>query len=119
MAANPDFPGRRIGEEFNVLHALPQLVEDDGTASEQRSTVDRRLGAMTVTFKQAHPEHMFKVGDRLRYDRPGNGEVLRRRRQTFALHDGEQDMQVAQPDAATDAFRPLHRALLSVAKRLP
>src|SRR6266436_4813621 len=59
MTANPHFPGRRIGEEFNVLHALPQLVEDDGTAFEQRSTVDRRLGAMTVAFKQAHAEHMF------------------------------------------------------------
>ena len=62
---------------------------------------------------------MFKVGDRLRYDGPGNGEVLRRRRQTFEFHDGEQDMEVAQPDAATDALRPLHRALLSVVKLLP
>jgi hypothetical protein len=34
----------------------------------------------------------------------------------FALHDGKQDMEIAQLDAATDAFRPLHRDLASLAE---
>ena len=64
VASDPHFPGRRVREEFNVLHALPQFVENGGAAFEQRSAVDRRLGAVTVAFKQAHAEHMFEVVDR-------------------------------------------------------
>ena len=39
--------------------------------------------------------------------------MLRRLCHAFALHDGEQNMEIAQPDAATNSFRPLHRADLA------
>src|SRR5262249_35469468 len=50
-ASDPHIPSRRIGEVFNILHALPQFVEDGGAAFEERSAIDRRLGTMTVAFK--------------------------------------------------------------------
>ena len=65
VASDPHVASLGVGEEFNVLHALPQLVEDGDASLEQRSAIGRRLGAMAVAFKQAHAEHMFKVGDRL------------------------------------------------------
>ena len=77
---------------MDVPDALPQLVKNGGATLEQRSAIDRRLGTMPVAFKQTHPEHMFKVGDDLRYNRFGNGEMLRRLRHALALHDCKQDM---------------------------
>ena len=63
---------------------------------------------MAIPFEQAHAEHSLKVGDHPRYHRLGNGELLRRFRHAFALRDGEQDVEVAQPNAAANAFRPVH-----------
>jgi hypothetical protein len=118
IAPNPHFAGRGVGEEFDILHAVPQFVEDGDAAFEQGSAVDRRLGTMTVAFKQAHAEHMFEIGNDLGYDGLGNREMLRRLRHTLALHHGQQDMEITQLYAATDAFRPLHRHLASLAESI-
>jgi len=67
---------------------------------------------MTVALEQADAERMFKVGDDLRYDGPGNGQLLRGFSQAFALHDSEKNMEVAQSDAPTDALGPIHRNLV-------
>src|SRR5262244_2168821 len=64
-ACDAHFPGRGVDEEFNVLHARLQLVEDGSTAFEQRGTVDRGLGPMTVALEQTHAKRMLKVGDHL------------------------------------------------------
>src|SRR5215470_2115970 len=86
IAPNPHFTRSRVGEEFDILHAFPQLVEHGGTAFEQRGAVNCWLGAMTVALKQANAEYMFEVGNDLGYDGLGNGEMLRRFGHALALH---------------------------------
>src|SRR5262249_48591023 len=63
--SDPHFAGRGVAEEFNVPDTLPQFVKHGNAAFEQRGTVDRRLSAVTVTFKQAHAQRVLKVGDHL------------------------------------------------------
>src|SRR5579862_2123788 len=97
---------RRIGEKFDILHAFSQLVKNGESPLEQRGAIDRWLGTMAIALKYAHAKHLLKVRDRLRYDGLGNGQMLRRLRHALALHDGEKDVEVAQPNAATNAIRP-------------
>ena len=75
-----------VGKKFDVFHSFPQLIEDRYPTFEQRRSVNCRFGTMTVAFKQAYAKHMFQVGNDLRYDWLGNGEMLRRLRHAFALY---------------------------------
>src|SRR5258706_485802 len=65
VASDPHVAGLGVGQEFDVLHALPQLVEDSDAALEQRSAVARRLSAVAVAPAPAHPQPRLEVGGRL------------------------------------------------------
>src|SRR5713101_1793279 len=65
--ANAYFPRRGVSEEFDVLHGLPQLVERDVAAIEQRAPINRGLDTLWATVEETHTECVFHVGDRLRY----------------------------------------------------
>src|SRR5262249_10929699 len=51
-APDPDLTGRRIGEEFDVLHTLINLVERSDAASQQRATVVRRHHPLGAAVEQ-------------------------------------------------------------------
>ena len=51
---DPDFPRRRVGEEFNVLHALPQFIEYGNAAPDERAAVRRRRNAARAAIKKTH-----------------------------------------------------------------
>src|SRR5262245_30096537 len=108
-ASDPQFSGSRIGQKYDILDALTELIEHGGAALRQGGAIDGRLGTVTVAFKQTHAEDVLKVRDCLRYDRPRNGKSLRCKRQTLVLHDRQENMEVVQSDTTTDAFRPIHQ----------
>src|SRR5215211_6517651 len=112
VASNAQFPRCRIGKKFDVFHALPQLVEDDDAALQERAAIERRLHALWTTIKQRHAEGAFQVRDGLRYDRPRNREALGSLAHVAVLGDGHEDVEVARPKPATDAAFPVHWRLV-------
>jgi hypothetical protein len=66
---------------------------------------------MTVAIQQTHAEYMLKIGDDLRHDWLRNGEMPGCLRHASAFGHSEQDMEVTELDAPTDAVRPFHLAL--------
>jgi hypothetical protein len=63
---------------------------------------------MTVAIEQSHAKSLLEVGDNLRDNRLGDGEMLGRFRHAFAFRYSEQDMDVPQLGAAADALGPVH-----------
>ena len=61
---DPQFPRGRIGKELDVLHRLPQLIEYDETAVENRAPIDRRLDAVRAPVEETHAQSVLHVGDR-------------------------------------------------------
>src|SRR5215467_6519103 len=59
VGANAQFAGRRVGQIFDFLDALSQLVEGGQPVLQQCGAEDRRLGAMTVAVKQT--VELFKM----------------------------------------------------------
>src|SRR5260370_32325783 len=51
---DPDFPRRRVGEEFDVLHALLQFIEYRNAAPDERAAVRRRRDAARAAIKKTH-----------------------------------------------------------------
>ena len=74
--SDPHFAGGRVGEEFDVLHALPQLIEGGMAAVEHGAPVLGEFDAARVSLKQSHAEGVLQVADRARDDRVGDGEWL-------------------------------------------
>jgi hypothetical protein len=58
-ACNPNFPSGRVGKEFNVLHALPQLVEGGVAASEHGAPELGEFDAVRVSLKKTYTESAF------------------------------------------------------------
>ena len=110
MAGSPQpFPdircaGRRsrIGEEFDFLDGLLQIIKSHCAALEQRAAVDRGLYPLRTTVEQRHAESMFQGSDDLRYRGLRDAELVRGLGHAAGLHHGEEHMQVAQPQAPPD-----------------
>jgi len=56
--------GAGIGEEFNVLDTLLELIEDSKAALEQRLAVLSWLDALRTAIEKPHPECVLHVCDR-------------------------------------------------------
>src|SRR5262249_26613620 len=87
--------------------ALLELVENDGPALEQGAAVDRRLDTLRIAVKQAHAEGMLQIGDHLGDGRLRNAEMCRRLGHAAALHDGEEHVEIAQPETAANLAFPV------------
>src|SRR4051794_40958686 len=53
-ARDPQFPRRRIGEEFYVFHALPELIKHRKATLDERAAIWRRLDALRAAIQQAN-----------------------------------------------------------------
>ena len=100
-------------EEFDVLDALPQLIEGGMAATEHGAPILGELDAARIALQQTHAEGVLQFADRARDDGMGDGELARRLRHAPALRHREQDMQVAQLDPAPDPIVPAHWAPIS------
>ncbi len=77
VGGNAQFAGRGVGQVVDFLDALSQLVEGGQAVLQQCGTIDRRFGTMTITVQERPPQLSLKVGNDLRYDRLGDGEMPR------------------------------------------
>jgi hypothetical protein len=110
VACDPDFTGRRIGQELDALHALAQFIEHGCTASEQCAAVLSRLNALATAIEQTHTKRMLKFADR-----PRNGglrciEVPRCLAHAASLDDGHENMKIVQLHPAPDAIVHVHHS---------
>src|SRR5438132_549522 len=67
--ADPHLPHAWIGEEFNVLDTLPQLVKGGMAAVDYGAAELGEFGTMRVTLQETHTKRMLQVADRSRYNR--------------------------------------------------
>ena len=107
-AADPHLPGRGIGEKLDALHALTQVIENRHAAIDQRVSLSGQLDALAVAIKQSHTERILKGRDRSRNRGLGTVEARRCLAHAARLHDGHQDVQVLELQAASDAIAQLH-----------
>ena len=106
--ADADLPGRRVGQEFDVLHALAQVVEDRDAALLQCEAVGRRHDAAPPAVDQSHAERVFELGNRLGYGRLRDVEAARRLAHAAGVDQGGEDVEVAQLEATLGALVPGH-----------
>ena len=95
-------------KSFDVLYALPQLIEGGVAATEHRAPVFGEFDATRISLQKTHTERVLQVADRARNHGVGDGERVRRLCHAAALRDREQDVQVAQLDPAPDPVVPAH-----------
>src|SRR5262249_39215443 len=95
-------------QELDVLHRLPQIVEDGGAAIKQGATIVRRLDALPAAVKQAHADRMLQLRDRARNGRLRGVQKRSRLAHAAGLRDAHQNMQVVQLHPPPDAIADLH-----------
>jgi hypothetical protein len=59
-ASNPQFPGRRVREKRDVLHALTQIIEYGRPAIQQGAAVLGRLDPLAMAVEQANAERLLQ-----------------------------------------------------------
>src|SRR4029450_8123704 len=102
VASNSHFSSGGIGEKFDVLDSLTEVIEHSRSAIEKDPTVLGQLDALRVAVEQSHANSAFQFGDR-----PGNGGLGRieergRLAHVAGLHHGHQDMEVVQLHPESD-----------------
>jgi hypothetical protein len=105
MCTSPD---RRIVKELYIEGALLQFVKDSDAAIEQRSTIDRELDPMGISIEEPHIEYALQIGDGLRDHRLRRCEMPGRLCHAALSRQGNQDIEVAQLDAAADSVSKFH-----------
>jgi hypothetical protein len=108
MASDPDFPSCRVGEKFDFLRALAQVIEDGHSALEHRPTILGGLDSPGSAVKQTHAHCPFQFRNR-----SGNGglshiEKNGRLVHAAGLRDSHQDTEVVQLHAACNVIAELH-----------
>ena len=101
----------RVGQEFDIFDALPQLVEGGMAAIEHGAPVFGELDAVRIALQQTHPEGMLQICHRFCHHRIRDGKLFRRLGHASTLHDCEKDMQIAQLEPTSDTLAPFHAAV--------
>ena len=105
--ADPHLANPGIGQEFDVLHTLPQLIERGIAAAEHGAPICRKLDTTRISLQQTNAEGVLEFADRARDDGMGYGQLACRLGHAAELCDGDKDMQIAQLDPAAVVVRRL------------
>lgn len=106
-ATDLDLPSRRLAQEFDVLDALPQLIECGLHARQQGATEWCGFDAARATVEQSHAQRCFKTSDNRRHRWLRDAQFGRGLSHAAALGDREEDVQLAQLEATTDVLFPM------------
>src|SRR5271169_6265329 len=105
-ATDPDLSRRRISQKFDVSDPLPEFVEGDLTATDQGLPVKRRLDAAWAAVEKPHADRTLQVGYGLRHNGLRNPQMGCRLHHAARPNDGDEKMQIPQPQPAADAALP-------------
>jgi hypothetical protein len=106
-APDAQLSGGRIGHELDLFDALLEIIERSRAALQQREAIHRGLDALWSTVQKPHAERMLEVGNDLGNGRLRDVEIRCSLGHAAASHDGVEDVQVAQLEAAADLFLPV------------
>jgi hypothetical protein len=106
--SNSQFTCRRIGEEIEILNALPQFIEYRDSALDEGATMRRRFDTLARAFQETHPEHMFELGNQFRDRGLGHVESACRFSHAASLDDSHQYIQIPQFEPTSEAIIPWH-----------
>ena len=104
---------RSVRKKLDLADACAQIIEDGDAPLEQCATVERRVDAFRSAIKETNAQRIFKVGDRLRYDRLCNRKTLGRLHHAAALGDSGQHAELSQLEAAADLLDTIHHSTYS------
>src|SRR5688572_33143320 len=95
-----------------LLHALPQLVENGEAALDQRASEQGRFETLWGAVEQTHAERTLQIGNGFRYHRSGDRKALGCLRHAPLLDDRQEHLQVAQLQAPQDTvwLHPAYRS---------
>ena len=108
-ASDAQFTRCRIAEEFDVLDALSELIEDRKPALDNRLAILRRADSARTAIEEADTERVFQIGNRSRNGRLRSCKAFRRLVHAARLHHGHEDAHIVQLQAPFDAIDPVHR----------
>lgn len=113
--ADPDFPGRGVGQVVDLLQALLQLVEHVSAASQKHTSTLGELGSARAPLEERHSEISFEIGNHLRYRWLRQAEIMSGARHAAALRHDIENMHVADPQPTTKPRRAgIHLAIPSI-----
>ena len=75
---------------------------------EERTAVHGRLDTSPAAIEKTHTKRLFQATNGRRHDGLRDGKVMSRFRHAAPLYDREQDMQIAQLEAASNPICPMH-----------
>jgi hypothetical protein len=113
-AANPHFPSGRIGQKFDALHALTEIIEDGGPATQQGAAALGRFNSLPVAIEQPDAERILKITDCSRNVRLSGIQDSRRLAHAAGLRHRHEYVQILQLQSASDAIAHPHGAPISV-----
>src|SRR5262245_40637671 len=100
-------------QKLDVSHSLFQFIERHVSTFEQSLPVDRCFDAAWAPIEEPDANCSLQVRDNLRYSGLRHPKVLGALGHAAPLHNGEEDMEIAQFQAPADAASPVfgHRDL--------
>jgi hypothetical protein len=107
-----DLADCRVGKVLDLAEPLPQLVEHDDAAFNQRAAVDGGGDALRGAVEERYPQGMLHFGNGIGNGRLRNAQVSRSLRHAARLGCRLENVQVAQLYAPPDAVTPTHESLL-------
>src|SRR5262249_33231215 len=103
-ATDPQLSRRRVGQEFDVPHALSDFMQDRAARLDARAAVVRRFDAAPAAVEKPNAERVFQICDRSRYSGLRNSEPFRCLVHTARVHHRKQNPHVMDLETALDAF---------------
>jgi hypothetical protein len=106
-AGNPYLTNGWVRERLDVFDPGPEFVKSGLRSLHESGAVHRQLDAARGSIKQWSFDGVLERGDRLRHGRLRHAEMDAGLAHASVLGDREQNMQIAQPDAAPDPAIPI------------
>jgi hypothetical protein len=85
--SDADFALSRIGKKVDVLHTLPQVVENRDAMPRERKTISCWHDAAPAAVQEANSESVFQLDDRLGNGGLGDVETLCRLSHAAGFND--------------------------------
>src|SRR5258708_29358882 len=92
----PDMKSRRrgVGQKFELLDSLPQLIEHSRSTTDERTAIRRGLHAVAGAIKKAQPKGVLHVRNSPGHRRLGDCERALGFLHTAVLHHTPKDVRV-------------------------
>jgi len=111
VTSDSDFTDRGIGQEFDILDALAQIVEYGHSTIKQCAAVLGGLDSLRTAVKKWNAQRALQVCNGLGHGGLGHMEMVSRLPHAAHFDDGHQNIEFAQLQTALGLIVPGHEAI--------